>query len=140
MVGGIKLAGDQTRNEAAEGRADLVAAGGEPLAGQQDDAGLHAGERLRNLDEVDIAERAALLLGLVAPGDAEQVERIEVPKTDALQAFLDLIGDQGRVAHLRKRRDDDAFFARSVDAALQIVAVDGQIDHFFAPIQNEIFV
>ena len=52
---GVELAADQPRHQAAEGGADLVGAGGEVLADQADDAGLDAGDRGRNLEEVDRA-------------------------------------------------------------------------------------
>ena len=45
LRGGIELAGDELGHEAAEGGADFVRAGGEPLADDADDAGRRAGER-----------------------------------------------------------------------------------------------
>ena len=132
VIGRVKLTGDQTRHETAERSADLVAAGGEPFAGEQDDARLDAGEFVRDLDEVDVAEDAAAFLGLVAPGDAEQVEGVEVPKPHIAEPGLDLIRDQVGIAHLRERRDDDALCTRALHAALQAVTVDGQIDHLLS--------
>ncbi len=75
---GVELARDQARHQAAEGGADLVGADREVLADQPDDAGLHAGQLGRELDPVAAVEQAALLLRLVLPGDAEEVERVDI--------------------------------------------------------------
>ena len=134
MIGRIELTSHKTGNEAAKGSADFVASGGEPLAGQNDDACFDARQLLRHFDEVHGAERSAALFGLVMPADAEQIQRIQIPKSDRLQLFLDLIRDQIRIPHLRKGRDDDAFFLCPRDRALQIVTIHGQIDHCSTPI------
>ena len=127
----IELTGHQTRDKAAERCADLVAAGGEPLAGQKHDARLHAGQRRGQLDVVDVAEFAvsAFFNRVVSPCDAEQVQRVYVPKTDSGQLILDLFGDLGRIFHLRKGRNDDVLLARAFDRTLEILTIHSQIDH-----------
>ena len=49
LGGGIELPGDQARHQAAEGRADLVGAGGEPLADQADDPRVDARSARREI-------------------------------------------------------------------------------------------
>ena len=107
VEGRVELAADQARHQAAVGGADLVGAGGEPLADEQHDARLDPGQGRRQLQEIDAAEEAALLPGLVLPGDAEQVERVQVPEADLAQLVLDLAGDQLRVALLGEGGQDD---------------------------------
>ena len=148
MIGGIELTGDQTRNKAAERRADLVAAGREPLAGEQHDAGLDPGQRGRKLDVIHVAvfAVAALFNGIVSPRDAEQVQRVDVPKADAGQLILNLFGDLFGILHLRKGRNDDVLLACARNRALQIVEIHGQIDHLYSPLflmisqQNAVFI
>ncbi|MPM52485.1 hypothetical protein SDC9_99244 [bioreactor metagenome] len=131
MIGRVKLAGDETRHEATERCANLVAARREPFAGEDDDARLDAGECGRNLDEVHIAKLAALLLRFITPADTEEVQGIDVPKTHVGQLVLNLVGDQVGIAHLRNLRDDNALLTRSVDAVLKAFAVFRQVDHVF---------
>ena len=88
MIGGVELAGHEARGQAAEGRADLVAAGGEPLAGHGEDAAWHAGNGGGDLHVVrDLLEQAAGLLGLIVPADAEQVDGIDIPQAACASAF-----------------------------------------------------
>ena len=129
MIGGIELAGHQTGRQAAEGSAHLVAAGGEPLAGHGDDAAGHAGELAGDLHIVGHSlEQTALLLGLIVPGDTEQVHGIHIPQTGLGQLSLDLFGDQVGVLHLSDGGDDDVVFLGFLDIVLQTGLVDGQID------------
>ena len=105
LRGGVEAAGDELREEAGEGRADLVGPGGEPLAREAHDARLGSGDGSRELDEVDAAELAARLLGLVVPVDAEEVARMHVPETDGLEVALHRLRDRGGVAHLGVGRE-----------------------------------
>ena len=58
---------------------------GNHLPIEHDDPGVDAGELRGKLDVVDRAEAAALRGRLVVPGDAEQVERVEVPQPDVAE-------------------------------------------------------
>ena len=136
VIVGVELAGDQTRSEAAEGSADLVAAGGEPLARHGDDAAGYARKLAGDLYIVgDLLKEAAGLLGLVLPGDAEEVEGVDVPQTHVLQLGLDLLGNGLGMLHLRDGGDDDVVFLGLLDVMLQSDLVDAQIDftHFACP-------
>ena len=132
VIGGVELTGDQARGQAAEGGAHLMAAGGEPLAGHGDDAAGHAGELAGDLHIVGHRlEQAALLLGLVVPGDTEQVHGVHVPQAGVAELGLDLLGDQVGVLHLGDGGDDDVVLLSLLDIVLQAGLVDGQIDHVF---------
>ena len=136
MLVDVELAGDESRSEAAERSADLMAAGGEPLAGHRDDAAGHAGQNGRDLNVVrDGLEQRALDLGLVLPRDAEQIQRVDIPHADGLQLFLNFFGNGLRMLHLRDGRDDDAVFLGLLDIMRKALFVDGQIDftHCQAP-------
>ena len=129
MIGGVELAGHKTRSQAAEGSADLMAAGREPLAGHGQDAARNAGNGGRDLDIVrGLLIQAAGLLGFVVPADAEQVDGVNVPQAGVRQLFLDLLRDQVRVLHLRDGRDDDVVFLGLLDVMRQAFLVDGEID------------
>ena len=129
MIGGVELAGHKTRGQAAEGRADLVAAGGEPLAGHREDAAGHAGQLGRDLDIVgDLLVQPAELLRLVVPGNPEQVERIHIPQADVRELRLDRFGDQIGVLHLGDGRDDDVVLLGLLDVVRKAGLVDGKID------------
>ena len=134
MVGRIELSRYKAGNQASERSADLMAAGREPFAGQNDDAGFDSGQCGRNFDEIDITERAAAGLRLVAPGDTEKVQRIQVPEADILQLVLNLVGNQIRIAHLSESRNDNASLTRANNRTLEIVTVHGKIDHIFSPV------
>ena len=132
MIGGVELTGHQAGSQAAEGSAHLVAAGGEPLAGHGNDAAGHAGQLAGDLHIVgNLLEQTAGLLGLIVPGNTEQVHGIHVPQAGVAQLGLDLLGDQVGVLHLRDGGDDDVVFLGLLDVMLQANLVDGQIDHFF---------
>ena len=125
----IELTGDQTGNQAAEGGADLVGAGREPLAHEHQDPGIDAGELRRELEVVDPAVLAAVGHGLVVPGDPEQVERIEIPQTDILELCLHLVRDQVRVAHLGEGRNPDVALPSPAHGRVEGGFVHGEIDH-----------
>ena len=109
-----------------------MAAGGEPLTGHGHDAVGYAGQLAGDLHIVgDLLEQAAALLGLVVPGNTEQVDGIHVPQAGMAQLGLDLLGDQVGVLHLRDGGDDDVVLLGLLDIMLQANLVDGQIDHFF---------
>ena len=129
MIGGVELAGHKTRSQAAEGSADLMAAGREPLAGHGQNAARNAGNGGRDLNIVrGLLVQAAGLLGLVVPADAEQVDGVNVPQAGVRQLFLDLLRDQIGVLHLGDGRDDDVVFLGLLDVMQQAFFVDGQID------------
>ena len=129
MIGGVELAGHKTRSQAAEGSADLMAAGREPLAGHGQNAARNAGNGGRDLNIVrGLLIQAAGFLGLVVPADAEQVDGVNVPQAGVRQLFLDLLGDQIGVLHLGNGRDDDVVFLGLLDVMQQAFFVDGQID------------
>jgi hypothetical protein len=62
------------------------------------------------------------------PGDAEQVARVNVPESDALQFVLYLGGDFGRILHLRVSGDDDVAFAGALDGAGAAGFVNAEIN------------
>ena len=129
MIGGVELAGHKTRSQAAEGSADLMAAGREPLAGHGQNAARNAGNGGRDLNIVrGLLVQAAGLLGLVVPADAEQVDGVNVPQAGVRQLFLDLLRDQIGVLHLGDGRDDDVVFLGLLDVVRKAFLVDGQID------------
>ena len=119
MIRRVELAGDEARGEAAERSADLVAARGEPLARHGEDAAGNAGELGRNFNIIrhGLIE-AAGLLGLVLPRDAEEVQRVDVPKADSLELFLNFLRDGLRMLHLRDGRDDNVVFLGLLNVVL----------------------
>ena len=132
----VELAGHQPGRQAAEGGAHLVAAGGEPLARHGDDPAGHAGEAGGDLHVVGHGlEQAAALLGLVLPGDAEQVQRVHVPQSHVLELDLDLLGDGLGVLHLGDGGDDDVVLLGLLDVVRQGLLVDRQVDlaHVMSP-------
>ncbi|MPN21600.1 hypothetical protein SDC9_168980 [bioreactor metagenome] len=133
MAGGVELAGNQPGSQAPKRGAHLVAAGGEPLAHHADNPGGHAGERGGQLDKVGAAEKTAAFLGLVLPGDAEEVERIHIPQANALELLLNRGGNGLRVLHLPVGGDDDPVFLCLLDIARQIFPVHGEINHSKIP-------
>jgi len=102
----VEFAADQPRHEAAESRADLVRPGRKVLAHQSDDARLDPAEGGRNLEPVDPAEEARP--DVVLPGDAVEVEGVDVPEADLLQPLRDLRRQIFRMAELREGRNGDA--------------------------------
>ena len=126
---GVELTGDQTRRQAGEGRAHLVRAGGEPFAGQHHDAGLDSGQFGGQHQMVDPSVAAALGRGPVLPGDAEQIEGIEVPQSHRGETFAHPGRNQGRIAHLGEGGDEDVLFPRALDRVIQAFGMDGQVDH-----------
>ena len=129
MIGGVELTGHQTRSQAAEGCADLMAAGGEPFAGHRQNAAGNAGNGRGDLHVVGgLLIQTAGFLGLVVPVDAEQVDGVHVPQTGLGKLCLDRLRDQVRVLHLRDGRDDDVIFLCLLDIVLKAFLVDAQID------------
>ena len=130
IVGSVELSGHEAGYQAAIGSADLMTAGGEPLADHDDDPGLYAGQAGGDLDEVYAAIGAALHSGLVMPGDAEQVQRIYVPQADLFEAFLYLLGNQIRILHLGEGGEYDLVLACDLNVVLELFVVFFEIDHF----------
>ncbi len=132
MIGGVKLAGHKARSQAAERSADLVAARREPLAGHGKDAARHAGQAGGDLDIVrNLLIQTAALLGLVVPGNAEEVHGVNVPQTGLCELVLDLFRNQIGILHLGDGRDDDMVFLGLLDVVLQAFLVDAKINHGF---------
>jgi len=125
----VELTRDQPRDEAAERRADLVRAGGEPFADEDKDTRVYTGQCLRELQIVCWAEATAMRDRLVLPGDAKEVARVDIPQADAAQLRLDAVGNQRRIPHLGEGRDDDVTLACALHCACETIGVDGQINH-----------
>ena len=122
LRGGVEVAADEARDEAAVGGADLVRAGREVAAREADETGGDAGELARELDEIAVVEAAGL--GVVVPGDAEKVEGIDRFERDLFQ-----LGDDGRgnllgVLLLGEGRQDDVAFLGALDGACEHGLVD----------------
>ena len=77
-----------------------------------------------NSIQLPSVEQAALLLRLVLPGDAEEVERVDVPQADAGQPLLDRLRDPARVLLLGEGGDDDVALAAARDGLGQHGLVD----------------
>ena len=116
-----------------------MAACGEPLAAEHDDAGLYAGKDARQFNEVHRAVSAAVHGGFVVPGDAEQVQGIHIPKADVPELLFDRLRDQGRIPHLRKGGDHNSVFACALHGALQLLRMYCQIDHAEHPMFHNIY-
>ena len=130
MICSIELTGHQAGSQAAEGSTHLVAAGGEPLTGHGNDAAGNTGQSAGNLHVIGHSlEQTALLLGLIVPGNTEQVHGIHIPQPGLGELGLDLLGDQVGVLHLGDGGNDDVVFLCLLDIMLQAGLVDGQIDH-----------
>ena len=130
ICGGVELTCDQTGYQTAVGGSHLMAAGGKPLSHQAHDAGGDAGERGGQLDVIGhVLIEPAGLLGLVFPGDAEEIEGIHVPKPHSLQPIPDDARNGLGVLHLPIGGDNDAVFAGLADVVGQVLMVDGQVDH-----------
>ena len=82
----IELTADELRHEAAERRADFVRTGRKEFAHEADDPRIDARQLGRKLDPVAVVEQPAALDRLILPGDAKQVDRIDVPQPDVLSA------------------------------------------------------
>ena len=125
LCGRVELARHQSRHQAAKGRPNLVRPRGEPLAHQHHDARRHPGQAGRQFEIVDPAEPTAAFLGLIFPGDAEQVARRHVPQSDLGQFFLHPGRDFGWVFHLGIGWDDDILLAGALDGAFAAVFDNG---------------
>ncbi len=87
---------------------------GEPFSDQGNDARVHTGQRFRKLHVIETPKQAALGDGFIAPGDAKQIEGVQVPKSDFFQTLLDVVRDQSGVFLLSQGGDDDFFLANSL--------------------------
>ncbi len=126
LRGGIELAGDQARHQAAEGGADFVGAGGEVLAHEAYNFARDAGDGRRQLEPVAVVVSAPFGFGFVLPGDAEEVRRVDIPQADVFQAVADGLRDGGWVFLLREGGDGDFAFAAEADGFVE----DGLVDFF----------
>ena len=115
----IELAADELGHEAAERGADLVRTGRKELADQADDPRVDAGQRRRKLDPVAVVEQPAAFDRLVLPGDAKQVDRIDIPQADVFEPLLDLLRHRLRIAHLGERRQQNLPLAKALDRPRQ---------------------
>ena len=78
----------------------------------------------RELDPVAVVEQAAAFLGFVLPGDAEEIDGIDVPQADVAEAVLDLLRDGGRVAHLGEGGDENLALAEQLHRPGQHLFID----------------
>jgi len=93
VAGGVELAGDDARREAAVGGENLVGADHrEAVAKRERDAGRNAGEFRRQFDDGG-SRRAAAARRVVEPVDAEEVERMGRVGVDSREAR----GDRRRI-------------------------------------------
>ncbi len=130
LLGGrVELARHEPRHQAPERGAHLVGTGGEPLADELNDPGRDTRQLGRKLDEVHIAEPAAVRDRLVVPGDPEQVEGVEVPEPDLAQRRLHIGGDEPRVPHLGEGGDGDVALPGPGHGSREGLVVDGEVDH-----------
>ncbi len=81
-----------------------------------------------NSSQLPVIEEAALFLRLVLPGDAEEVQGVDVPEPHIGEAPLDLVGNVGRIPLLGEGGDDDVPLAAEADGLLQDGLVD-TLDH-----------
>ena len=65
--------------------------GGKPLADRGHNPCLDAGQRPRKFNKINTAKTAAVDNGLIVPGDAKQVQGVDVPQTDVLQPGYDRV-------------------------------------------------
>jgi len=127
LGGGVELSGDQPGHQAAEGGADLVGASGKPVADQSDDTRVHPGQRRREFHPVAVVEQSGVRI--VFPGDAEKVQRVDVPQSDFFQFVLDGGGNQRRIFHLGQGGNDDALFPAPGRGAGHDGFIDGRKSH-----------
>ena len=103
-----------------------MAAGREPFAHHGDDPAGYTGEGGGQFDVVgNRLEEAAGLLGLVLPGDAEEVQGIHIPEADVLQTGLHLFRNSLRVLHLGDGGDEDVMLFGLFDVIGQALPADG---------------
>ena len=106
MARRVELPRHEARDEAAETRPHLMGPCGKPLAAEGKNLCPYPGDLVRNLEVIDLAIEPAALLGLVLPGDSEEVCGIDIPKPDLFQFFLDAGGGVGfGIPHLLERRE-----------------------------------
>ena len=90
LRGRVELPGHQARDQAAERRADFMRAGGEPFAHQGDHPRRGPGQAGGQFNVVHSAEAAAGGHRLIFPGDAEQVQRGDIPQPHILERRANL--------------------------------------------------
>jgi len=129
LGGGVEAAGDQLGREACICGADLVGAGGEPLAGKADNARLRASNCARDFDVIDRAIGAAEFFWFIVPGDAEEVTGMYIPQPNVRKFLFDGFGNFFRVAHLCECWEQDAFLTAAFDILFALRLVDVEIDH-----------
>ena len=111
----VELPRHEARDEAAETRPHLMGPRGEPLAAESKNPCPNPGYLTRDLEVIDLAVEPAALLGLILPGDSEEVCGIDVPKPGLFQFFLDAGGSVPLgIPHLLERRDQDITFFRQL--------------------------
>ena len=112
MIGGVELTGHQARSQAAERGAHLVGSPWGTTCPTWPGSGTarRTGWRGSPHSSGCAGYRPPRLLGLVVPGNAEQVDGVDVPQAGMGQLFLDFLRDEIRILHLRDGRDDDVVF------------------------------
>jgi hypothetical protein len=94
------------------------------LADQSNNAGGHAGKFAGKFEGVDRAETAGA--GIVVPGNAKEVERIDGVEVDRAQLPDDDGIDRRRVAQLREGRDQHTAVTAGFDgAAARVISSHG---------------
>ena len=130
---GIKLAADETRYEAAEGSADLVRASWKVFADEPDNARLDPGNFRGDFQAIDTPVQTGV--DVIFPGDPEEVDRIDIPKADALEPGGDGWRNEGRVPELLERGNKQPTFPATFGSFpndLRVEALDDPGHEFFS--------
>ena len=125
---------EQARDKTAESRTYLVASNRKPFAVERENSRLDAGQFGRKFDEVDAAKETTAALGLIFPGDAEQIAGLYVPKAGFFQLALDGFGHFFRIFHLCKSRDDNLVFLRSRNDTFVVLCLLYGYMHVYPPL------
>jgi len=117
---GVKVASDHLLHKRTVRGTDLVGTSGEVAADEHHDASLGASEDGGDLDVVgESVEDTTLHLGLVLPGDTEEVTGVDVPQADALELLDDLGGHLLRVDQHLIGGKENTLLGAALHAVLQ---------------------
>ena len=101
----------------------------EPFTNHGNDTARYAGNRTRDLNIVRNTDiLSAGFLCFILPGNAEQIQRIDIPQTDIFQTLRYLLRGMLRMDHLIDRRNEDLVLLCLLDIVLQVFLVDTQIN------------
>src|SRR5690606_24278515 len=89
-------------------------------------------QRFRKFNVIHSTKTTTMSYWLIFPGNAKQVEGMQIPKTDILQSVLDVHWNQGGIHLLSQRRDDDFLLPNSLECSIKAVLHDSEINfrHF----------